>query len=122
MDENFVRFWAQYPRKEAKGQAYKTWLKLKAEGILPEIEVILKAIENRTKAKAWPEKTFIKHPSTWLNAWGWEDEIDTIAEHAWHETSTGIEEKGRELGIKLSDFESFPHFKIAVMRAAMKAA
>jgi hypothetical protein len=120
--EDFVEFYKAYPRKESKGQAYRTWMKLKEEGILPPLQTILKSIEDRNKAKAWPEKKFIKYPATWLNAWGWEDEIDTIAEHAWHETSTGIEEKGRELGIKLSDFESFPHFKIAVMRAAMKAA
>ena len=120
--EDFNEFYKAYPRKESKGQAYKTWCKLKETGVLPELDVILKAIETRTKANAWPEKIYIKHPSTWLNAWGWEDEIDTIAEKAWHETATGIEEKGRELGIMPHDFESFPHFKIAVMRAAMKAA
>jgi hypothetical protein len=120
--EDFNKFWAQYPRKEAKGQAFKTWNKLKAEGILPDIETILNAIDARTKARAWPEKQYIKHPSTWLNSWGWEDEIETIAEKAWHESATGIEEKGLELGINPKDFESFPQFKTAVMRAAMKAA
>jgi len=38
------------------------------------------------------------------------------------ETASGIEAKGKELGIFPDQFPSFPHFKTAVMRAAMKAA
>ncbi len=37
-------------------------------------------------------------------------------------TATGIELKGKELGLDPSQFESFPHFKVAVMRAALKSA
>ena len=47
---------------------------------------------------------------------------DVVNEKPWHETASGIEAKGKELGIDPADFESFPHFKIAIMRAAMKAA
>jgi hypothetical protein len=45
-----------------------------------------------------------------------------VNEKPWHETASGIVAKGQELGISADDFETFPHFKIAVMRAAMKAA
>ena len=120
--EEFNRFWSAYPRKEAKGQAYRTWCKLKESKELPELGVILKSLEARTKANAWPEKMYIKHPSTWLNAWGWEDEIDTIAEKVWHETASGIEAKGQELGIMPHEFDNWQHFKTAVMRKAMKVA
>ena len=47
---------------------------------------------------------------------------DVVNEKPWHETASGIEAKGAELGIYPKDFETFPHFKTAVMRAALKAA
>ena len=120
--EEFLQFYNLYPRKVAKGQAYRTWCKLKEEKILPELDVILDAINARTKAKAWPEKTYIQHPSTWLNAWGWDDEIETIAETPWHETASGIEAKGRELGLDPSQFDHWQAFKVAVMQKSLKAA
>ena len=57
----------------------------------------------------------------------WEDvhEValpDIVNEKPWHESSTGIEKKGAELGIKAEDFPTWQHFRTAVMRAAMKAA
>jgi len=120
--DDFNKFYAAYPRKEAKGQAYRTWCKLKEEKILPELEVILGAIEAKTKAKAWPEKKFIQHPSTWLNAWGWDDEIETVAETPWHETASGIEAKGKELGLDPSQFDHWQAFKVAVLQKSVKAA
>jgi len=95
---------------------------LKEEKILPELDVILGAINARTKAKAWPEKTYIQHPSTWLNAWGWDDEIETTVETPWHETASGIEAKGKELGLEPSQFNTFPEFRAAVMQKSLKAA
>jgi hypothetical protein len=47
---------------------------------------------------------------------------NVVNEKPWYETSTGIELKGKEFGLKVEDFPSFPHFKAAVMRASMKAA
>jgi hypothetical protein len=47
---------------------------------------------------------------------------NVVNEKPWHETATGIELKGKELGLDPSQFESFPHFKVAVMRAALKSA
>ena len=124
---DFEKFWAAYPKKQAKGQAFATWQKLKVKKILPPIEVILDAINNRTKAFAWPEKEFIKHPSTWLNSWGWEDELEVVVPEMvnakpWHETWPGIQAKGAELGLKESDFTGPQDFRAAVMRKAMKAA
>jgi hypothetical protein len=57
----------------------------------------------------------------------WEDELtivlpDVVNEKPWHETASGIEAKGKELGLDPSQFDSFPAFKVAVMRQAMKAA
>lgn len=35
----------------------------------------------------------------------------------WHQTATGIIEKGKEHGLNQEDFETFPYFKQAVMKA-----
>jgi hypothetical protein len=70
---------------------------------------------------------FIPYPATWLRGERWEDELEVklpnvVNQKPWHETATGIELKGKELGLDPSQFESFPHFKVAVMRAALKSA
>lgn len=125
--EEFDQFWAAYPKKVAKADARKAWAQTK--DLRPALPVLLNAIQANCKTESWMKQggTFIPYPATWLRGERWDDELevklpDVVNEKPWHETATGIEAKGKELGINPSDFESFPHFKIAVMRAAMKAA
>ena len=75
----FETFWTAYPRKKSKGQAWKTWLKLKKEKSMPDLKTILKAIGLQKTGKDWLEDAgkFIPHPATWLNAYGWDDEVET---------------------------------------------
>ncbi len=70
----FERFWEVYPKKKSKGQAEKTWSKLKVDEQL--LTVMLAAIERAKKSADWKKDggQFIPHPSTWLNAKGWLDE------------------------------------------------
>ena len=72
----FETFWAAYPRKKSKGQAEKTWKKLKVKE--PLLNEILDGIERAKKSHAWVKDSgeFIPYPSTWLNAKGWEDEYE----------------------------------------------
>lgn len=125
--EDFDKFWACYPKKVAKADARKAWAQTKA--VRPDITTVINAVTAACRTEQWMRGggQFIPYPATWLRGERWDDELevklpDVINEKPWHETATGIESKGRELGIKPEDFESFPHFKIAVMRAAMKAA
>ena len=125
--EDFDQFWAAYPKKVAKADARKAWAQTK--DLRPALPVLLNAIQANCKTESWMKQggTFIPYPATWLRGERWDDELevklpDVVNEKPWHETATGIEAKGKELGIDPADFESFPHFKIAVMRAAMKAA
>lgn len=72
---DFDHFWSAYPRKVAKGQALKAWEKL--NGQRPPLPVILGAIAAMKAGHDWsrdPMGSFVKHPATWLNALGWEDE------------------------------------------------
>ena len=72
----FAEFYAAYPRKMGKGQAEKTWAKL-----APSPELRKQIMQGAARLAASVErgaqdKKFTKHPSTWLNAKGWEDDLD----------------------------------------------
>lgn len=77
--DGFDEFWKSYPRKEAKAQAKKAWLKIKPEpGLSEQIE---KVLEYRKGTHDWTKEggKFVPLPASWLNARRWEDEIQ---EHA----------------------------------------
>ena len=80
--ESFEQFWTTYPRRESKGQALKAWpaaIEATAQSKLidsdesPETFLARRASDYAATV-ASTEKKFIRLPSTWLNAHGWEDE------------------------------------------------
>ena len=73
-EQLFDDFWAQYPKKRSKGQAEKTWVKLKPDEQL--FKAILDGLERAKTSAEWltDDGQYIPYPSTWLNAKGWEDE------------------------------------------------
>ena len=126
MDE-FEEFWKNYPKKVAKADARKAWQQTKT--VRPELSKLIMAIQLHCRTEQWMRNsgTYIPYPATWLRGERWDDELevklpDVVNEKPWHETASGIEAKGREFALLPEQFESFPQFKTAVMRAAMKAA
>jgi len=69
--DRFDIFWKQYPRKVAKPNALKAWLKIKPD------DVVLKKMLDAINHQQLPSKEiqFVPHPASWLNAKRWEDEI-----------------------------------------------
>lgn len=125
--EEFEEFWKVYPKKVAKADARKAWQQTKT--VRPELSKLIMAIQSHCRTEQWMRNSgaFIPYPATWLRGERWEDELtivlpDVVNEKPWHETASGIEAKGKELGLDPSQFDSFPAFKVAVMRQAMKAA
>ena len=125
--EEFEKFWKAYPRKIGKAEARKAWSQI--EKIRPDTETLIKAIQAACKTEQWMRGSgqFIPHASTWLRGERWEDEHEVILpgvinEKPWHETATGIEAKGLELGLTPDQFQSWPQFKQAVMHQVMRAA
>jgi len=123
----FDEFWKAYPKKVAKGDARKAWEQTK--NIRPELAKILEAIRDQSRSDQWMKAggQFIPYPATWLRAERWDDELSValpgvVNEKPWYESATGIELKGKELGIDPFKYQSFPEFKAAVMRAAIKVA
>ena len=125
--DDFNSFWDVWPKRCAKADARKAWAQTK--DIRPELTNLLNAVKAACKTESWMKDggKYIPHPATWLRGERWDDELEVklpnvVNEKPWHETATGIELKGKELGLDPSQFESFPHFKVAVMRAALKSA
>jgi uncharacterized protein YdaU (DUF1376 family) len=69
--DQFEIFWKGYPKKTAKENAKKAWLKIKPNDEL--IAKITKAVKEQKLSER--ESQFIPHAATWLNARRWEDEV-----------------------------------------------
>jgi hypothetical protein len=69
----FDEFWAAYPRKEHKKEAFKVWrrekLSLKADEIISDVRI------RQVKHDRWEDRAFIPLPGTYLNGEQWENEI-----------------------------------------------
>ena len=73
--EDFLSFWAAYPRRKNKGTALKVFLRAKQRADLVDI---LAGVERAKHSADWRKEDgrYIPYPATWLNANGWEDEFD----------------------------------------------
>jgi hypothetical protein len=99
--ELFKEFWKAYPKKKSKGQAERTWKKIKADGAL--LGEMLEAIERAKQSRDWQKDggQFIPHPATWLNARGWEDEHEPPDPPGGREPILSAEgREARDLGIE----------------------
>ena len=73
--DRFEEFWGLYPRRVSKGQAVKAWgAALKLPGV--DAATILSGLTAQLPALAARDPRYVKHPSSWLNAQCWADEID----------------------------------------------
>ena len=75
---DFELFWSHYPLKKAKGAAKKKFESLQKTKQLPDVNVLIKSIQDQMKEKAHlrNQNRFCpewKHPSTWLNQSCWQD-------------------------------------------------
>jgi hypothetical protein len=75
--EDFETFWKDYPRRIAKGAAFRAWKKIKPDKSL--VEKILISVHRQKMCPDWKKEggKFIPHPATWLNGCRWEDETET---------------------------------------------
>lgn len=75
LNSSFEKFWAAYPKKTAKQNALKCWIKLNPDEELT--AEILASLERQKKSVQWTKDNgqFIPYPATWLNGKRWEDEL-----------------------------------------------
>lgn len=78
--ERFETFWKAYPRKVGKGEARKSWVRLKPGADL--LAKMLIAIDDARRSPGWlPDKTgkaYIPNPATWLNQERWDDQPNVL--------------------------------------------
>jgi hypothetical protein len=76
----FLTFWEAYPKKTGKGEAWKSWQKLRPSKSLAE-KITAAVRQQAASNKAWKreEGRFIPNPATFLNQRRWEDEQTTTA-------------------------------------------
>lgn len=73
----FDQFWQHYPRKVGKDTARKAFLgALKRIGGNNPGQVLIDAVIAYTEVADLKDPGFIPHPSTWLNAGRWKDDLE----------------------------------------------
>lgn len=92
--EQFELFMQAYPKRVSKGQAWKTWQKLQADKVLPDLATLIVAANEYEKRVTDPK--YRKNPSTWLNAHGWLDEPERKPEQKQQISSWGIDYRDLE--------------------------
>jgi hypothetical protein len=82
IEQRFDQFWGAYPVKRNKQAALKVWRRIKPDDALT--ATIIASIEQHQRLPDWTKENgrFIPYPSSWLNAGGWQDELDGAASSA----------------------------------------
>lgn len=105
ISQRFDRFWAAYPNKKAKQDAFRAFQKLKPDDDL--LNRMLAALEREKESAQWQESggRFIPHPATWLNGRRWEDETTspTPAQAARHVVAQDYPQREYEIGSETPD-------------------
>tara|TARA_Y100001973_G_C5191770_1_gene331455 strand:+ start:404 stop:886 length:483 start_codon:yes stop_codon:yes gene_type:complete len=70
-DDNFEKFWDQYPRKEAKAKAEKIFKRLTKK----EKDIIFQSLPKHLQNWKTKDRSFIPMPTTWLNQKRFNDEV-----------------------------------------------
>ena len=83
VEESFQIFYEAYPKRKSKGKAWKVWENIKPRPEL--LKAMLDAIECAKNTEEWQKEKgkYIPYPATWLNARGWEDEIEAQEVDPW---------------------------------------
>ena len=69
--DDFLAFWARYPRRTAKRDAWKAW-----QQEAPPLADVLAALDWQIPQPQWQKEDgqFIPYPASWLRAGRWEDQ------------------------------------------------
>lgn len=86
---SFEAVWLAYPRKIAKKDAHRAWLKVNPK----HHQAIIASIESAKRSESWREAggKYIPYLSTWLNGERWEDQIEsdiTMGQCVWNRNGT----------------------------------
>lgn len=75
LQDRFERFYEAYPKKRSRQTAEKAFARINPDEQL--LAAMIASIGRAMTSGTWTDSQFIPHPATWLNAAGWQDEIQT---------------------------------------------
>jgi hypothetical protein len=77
--DGFRRFWAAYPRREAKAEALKVW---QTKGLEAVADAIVAHVEAKAQTDSWNEEggKYVPMPMTYLRQRRWLDAEDMVEE------------------------------------------
>jgi hypothetical protein len=96
----FLDFWALYPRRVSRKDAELAWSKLTPEQKFAAVESL--PVHVRYWEVSGTTKEYLPYPGTWLRGERWQDELEMPkpkSENDWWRSTAGIEAKARELGM-----------------------
>ncbi len=87
-EESFQQFWSNYPKRVARKEAWKAWLKLKPDAEL--LDRILTALDWQVRQPDWTKanRQYMPYPASYLNAERWTDEPPCLVQADHVETHT----------------------------------
>lgn len=74
-NQRFTAFWDAYPRKVGKGDAAKSFARLKPDAAL--FAEMMAALDRQKRSEQWQRENgrFVPNPATWINQTRWEDDL-----------------------------------------------
>ena len=83
---DFERFWAVYPKRQAKAAALEIWNQISPSP--PLVNQMIAAVQRQARSDEWRESNgkFVPQPANWLKAQRWLDEVQQSR------TSTAVSE------------------------------
>jgi len=80
---DFEKFFAGYPQQENKQEALEQWIKLQASGLLPAVDVLLRAVSVDVQTNArWVNPQYIQFAAKWLRNKPWLKAQKSLAVHS----------------------------------------
>lgn len=114
---DFADFWAIYPRKVAKKDAERAWVRLTPEQRFSAFHALPMHVKYWQAAGRTKETT--PHAASWLNGERWTDELEMpeipAADGGWWKTTKGIEAKASEVGIVAKPGEDWHSLKARIL-------
>ena len=100
-EEEFNEWYQHYPRRVARGQAERTFARVRCEGA--SLEALIAGAKRYARQVAGKEARFIRYPATWLNGKCWLDEDAPAAaaadgELTWWQKSKRAAERMKQQG------------------------
>ena len=77
MEDYFIKFWREYPRKAGKSQAFEVFCSIEPDRAL--VTKMVEAIKLQKESESWKKEDgrYIPYPENWLEKRRWEDEPET---------------------------------------------